>query len=131
MNQKSKCPNLWSKIYVYNSWKSFCSVVTKNYQHVLALEFAIKKINENPFILPNVTLGFHMYDIYSDARLTYQATMQLISTKNKFIPNYECGHKDKLSAIIGGLRSDTSHLISNILGIYKTPQVGGMYRMWK
>ncbi|XP_070586515.1 vomeronasal type-2 receptor 26-like [Erythrolamprus reginae] len=98
-------------------------VVTKNYQHVLALEFAIKQINENPFILPNVTLGFHMYDIYSDARLTYQATMQLISTKNKFIPNFECGFKDKLSAIIGGLRSDTSHLISNILGIYKTPQL--------
>ncbi|XP_058038604.1 vomeronasal type-2 receptor 26-like [Ahaetulla prasina] len=98
-------------------------VVTKNYQHVLALEFAIKKINENPFILPNTSLGFHMYDIYSDAKLTYQATMQLISTKNKFIPNYECGLKDKLSAIIGGLRSDTSHLISNILGIYKTPQL--------
>ncbi|XP_013921681.1 PREDICTED: vomeronasal type-2 receptor 26-like [Thamnophis sirtalis] len=99
------------------------NVVTKNYQHVLALEFAVKKINENPFILPNVTLGFHIYDIYSDARLTYQATMQLICTKNKFIPNYECGLNDKLSAIIGGLRSDTSHLISNVLGIYKTPQL--------
>lgn len=129
MNWKSKWANLWSTIHPCNWWKSFCSVVTKNYQHVLALEFAVKKINENPFILPNVTLGFHMYDIYSDARLTYQATMQLISTKNKFIPNYECGLKNKLSAIIGGLHSETSHLITNALGIYKTPQVGCMYRM--
>ncbi|KAM6451767.1 vomeronasal type-2 receptor 26-like [Liasis olivaceus] len=98
-------------------------VVTKNYQHVLALEFAIKEINENPFLLPNVTLGFHMYDIYSDARLTYRATMQLISMKNTFIPNYNCGLKDKLSAVIGGLHSETSHLIANILGTYKIPQL--------
>ncbi|XP_062992854.1 vomeronasal type-2 receptor 26-like [Elgaria multicarinata webbii] len=97
-------------------------VVTKNYQHILALAFAIKEINENPQILPNVTFGFHMYDICSDAGLTYHATMQLIATRNRFIPNYKCDIQDILIAVIGALHSETSYQIANILGIYKIPQ---------
>lgn len=99
------------------------SVVTKNYQQILALEFAIKEINENPQILPNITLGFHIYDGYLDATWTYHAVMQLISMRNRLVPNYMCAVQDKLIAVIGGLASETSHQIANILGIYKIPQV--------
>ncbi|XP_060110807.1 vomeronasal type-2 receptor 26-like [Heteronotia binoei] len=98
-------------------------VVTKNYQHILALEFAIKEINENPQILPNITLGFHIYDSYLDATWTYHATLQLISMRNRFVPNYTCALQDSLMAVIGGLASETSHQIANILGIYKIPQM--------
>ncbi|XP_060110804.1 vomeronasal type-2 receptor 26-like [Heteronotia binoei] len=98
------------------------SVVTKNYQHILTLEFAIKEINENPQILPNITLGFHIYDSYLDATWTYHATLQLISMRNRFVPNYTCALQDSLMAVIGGLASETSHQIANILGIYKIPQ---------
>ncbi|XP_060110808.1 extracellular calcium-sensing receptor-like [Heteronotia binoei] len=98
------------------------SVVTKNYQHILALEFAVKEINENPQILPNITLGFHIFDSYLDATWTYHATLQLISMRNRFVPNYTCALQDSLMAVIGGLASETSHQIANILGIYKIPQ---------
>ncbi|XP_044299747.1 vomeronasal type-2 receptor 26-like [Varanus komodoensis] len=98
-------------------------VVPKNYQHILALLFAVKEINENPEILPNVTLGFQIYDIYSDAEMTYRGTMQLISTKNRFVPNFKCDIQDNLIAIIGALRSDATHQIANILGIYRIPQL--------
>nr|XP_034992571.1 vomeronasal type-2 receptor 26-like [Zootoca vivipara] len=98
-------------------------VVTKNYQHTLALVFAINEINENPKILPNVTLGFHMYDIYSSAAFTYHATMKLLSTRDRFIPNYKCDFQDNLISVIGGLHSETSHHIANVLSIYKIPQL--------
>uniref|UniRef100_A0A8D2IR03 G-protein coupled receptors family 3 profile domain-containing protein n=1 Tax=Varanus komodoensis TaxID=61221 RepID=A0A8D2IR03_VARKO len=106
-------------------------VVHLNYQHILALLFAVKEINENPEILPNVTLGFQIYDIYSDAEMTYRGTMQLISTKNRFVPNFKCDIQDNLIAIIGALRSDATHQIANILGIYRIPQVGDIWSVQK
>ncbi|XP_061447661.1 vomeronasal type-2 receptor 26-like [Rhineura floridana] len=98
-------------------------VQTKNYQHLLALVFAIQEINDNPQILPNITLGFHICDSYFQGKWTYQATMQLFSTKDRIFPNYKCDIKDNLIAIIGALHSETSQDIANVLGIYKIPQL--------
>ncbi|XP_077773894.1 vomeronasal type-2 receptor 26-like [Podarcis muralis] len=98
-------------------------MVTKFYQHILALAFAVNEINENPKFLPNVTLGFHIYDSYYDARMTYRTTLDVLFKTDKFVPNYQCDRHKKLMAIIGGLGSDTSNLIADIIGSYKVPQL--------
>ncbi|XP_066486536.1 vomeronasal type-2 receptor 26-like [Tiliqua scincoides] len=74
-----------------NNRKQLVSVVTKFYQHVRALAFAVSEINENPNILPNVTLGFHISDSYYDQRLSYRTTLDLLSKSQRFVPNYSCG----------------------------------------
>ncbi|XP_060137287.1 vomeronasal type-2 receptor 26-like [Zootoca vivipara] len=98
-------------------------VVTKFYQHILALVFAIDEINENPNILPNITLGFRIYDSYSHSRLTYRTVLDLLFKSHHFIPNYKCGTQENVIGVIGGLSSDTSLCMANILGLYKIPQI--------
>ncbi|XP_061447391.1 vomeronasal type-2 receptor 26-like [Rhineura floridana] len=97
-------------------------MVPQFYQHILAMVFAIHEINNNPNILPNITLGFYIYDNYYDARMTYRTTLDLLFKSHQFYPNYKCGSKTHLMGVIGGLSSDTSSQMADVLGLYKIPQ---------
>ncbi|XP_033024304.1 vomeronasal type-2 receptor 26-like [Lacerta agilis] len=97
-------------------------VVPKYYQHITALAFAVKEINENPQILPNLTVGFHIYDSYDNARRTYHATMLLLSAPERFIPNYLCGNQKNLVAVIGSREAQISINVASLLNNYKVPQ---------
>ncbi|XP_066486318.1 vomeronasal type-2 receptor 26-like [Tiliqua scincoides] len=97
--------------------------IPKNYQQVLSLVFAVKEINENSKISPNVSLGFQMYDSYLNARITYQNTLKLLSTWERIVPNFKCDQRKNLIAVIGGRSSEISLHMATILGIYKIPQI--------
>ncbi|XP_062993234.1 vomeronasal type-2 receptor 26-like [Elgaria multicarinata webbii] len=107
----------------WQEFSEFRMVVTKFYQHILALDFAVNEINKNPKILPNVTLGFHIYDSYNDAQMTYRTTLDLLFKSHRFVPNYECDANKKLIAIIGALAFDASLHMAKLLNIYKIPQL--------
>nr|XP_028560611.1 vomeronasal type-2 receptor 26-like [Podarcis muralis] len=98
-------------------------LLTKFYQQILALVFAVDEINENPSMLPNVSLGFHIYDSYYDSKMTYRNTLDLIFKSHHFVPNYRCGIQKNVIGVIGGLSSDTSWCMANILGPFKIPQI--------
>ncbi|XP_063158934.1 vomeronasal type-2 receptor 26-like [Candoia aspera] len=98
-------------------------MVTKFYQHLLALVFAVNEVNEDPQLLPNVTLGFHIYDSYYDARMVYRNILDLLSKADRFVPNFHCGVEKNLIAVIGGLGYDISFHMAGLLSLYKIPQI--------
>ncbi|KAF7234890.1 Vomeronasal type-2 receptor 26 [Varanus komodoensis] len=98
-------------------------MITKFYQHILALAFAIETINENLKMLPNITLGFHIFDSYNDKKMAFRTTLELLFKSHEFVPNYKCGTERNVIAIIAGYSSDISFQVADILGLYKTPQV--------
>nr|XP_056720315.1 vomeronasal type-2 receptor 26-like [Euleptes europaea] len=95
----------------------------KAYQQVLSLVFAVNEINENPKVLANISLGFYICDSYFNTRMAYQNTMKLLSAWNKIVANYNCDKSKNLIAVIGGIDSEISLQMANILGVYKIPQI--------
>ncbi|XP_078234867.1 vomeronasal type-2 receptor 26-like [Pogona vitticeps] len=98
-------------------------LLTENYQHILALAFAVNEINKNPRLLPNITLGFNIYDNYLHAWWATRVTVELISSRNRCVPNYKCDSQDHLLAVIEELISTLSDETENLFRIYKIPQL--------
>ncbi|XP_015275358.1 PREDICTED: vomeronasal type-2 receptor 26-like [Gekko japonicus] len=98
-------------------------VSPKSYQHVLSFAFAVKEINENSKILPNVSLGFQIFDGYFNARMTHQNTLKLLSSWERIVPNYNCNKTKNVIAVVGGLNSEMAFHITTILNVFKIPQI--------
>ncbi|XP_077169559.1 vomeronasal type-2 receptor 26-like [Paroedura picta] len=97
--------------------------VTKNYQHILAMAFAVKELNENPNFLTNISLGLYIINSYGLGRMTFKATLSVLSAQQRLVPNFSCDNRQKFIAVIGGRLSETSAQIGSILNIYNTPQL--------
>ncbi|XP_058023743.1 vomeronasal type-2 receptor 26-like [Ahaetulla prasina] len=81
------------------------------------------QINQNSQILPNISLGYDVYENYYEARMTADALMDLLSTGQANVPNYLCGTEKRLLAVIEGAESDISNQISTMSSLYKMPQI--------
>ncbi|XP_031754124.1 extracellular calcium-sensing receptor-like [Xenopus tropicalis] len=95
----------------------------ENFQQLQAMMFAVKEINTNPNILPNISLGFQAYDSCDVLQQDLEGTLQVLSGRNGAIPNYRCIENMPLSGVIGASISTHSILLAHILGLYRYPQV--------
>ncbi|XP_044132777.1 extracellular calcium-sensing receptor-like [Bufo gargarizans] len=84
--------------------------------------YAIEEINANDLLLPNITLGFQLFDNCAHLSRALLETFIALTGEDKAIPNYQC-HKKVPLAIIGDPLSLFSMAMAAILGVYGYPQV--------
>ncbi|KAK9408874.1 type-2 vomeronasal receptor [Crotalus adamanteus] len=99
-------------------------IITKNYQQFLAFMFAVREVNKDPVLLPNITLGFHIYDNHKLERRISFYSLFLLSTRGQMVPGYKCDWQDPLLSVIGGLNPKSSRLMASIFSLFKVPQLG-------
>ncbi|XP_026546922.1 vomeronasal type-2 receptor 26-like, partial [Notechis scutatus] len=95
----------------------------KTFYHILPFLLAVHEVNQNSRLLPNITLGYNIYQNFVNARMTYEAMLDVLSTGQENIPNYRCGRQKNLLAILEEMNSELFDHISNVLSIYKIPQI--------
>ncbi|XP_063775220.1 uncharacterized protein LOC134910767 [Pseudophryne corroboree] len=93
------------------------------YKYLLTFIFVIEEINKDQTILPNVTLGYHIYDSCTQSKKAVKSVLQILSGSRKTIPNYSCmGHR-MLSGFIGGQGSLSTLPMAQILAVYGYTQI--------
>uniref|UniRef100_A0A665UN31 Extracellular calcium-sensing receptor-like n=1 Tax=Echeneis naucrates TaxID=173247 RepID=A0A665UN31_ECHNA len=86
--------------------------------------FAIDEINRNPNLLPNVTLGYSVYDNCNQLGIGFRAALSLTSGQEEQVILHEpCEGTPPVLGIVGDDSSTRSIAISTVLSLYRVPTV--------
>ncbi|XP_075396801.1 vomeronasal type-2 receptor 116-like [Tenrec ecaudatus] len=94
----------------------------QNYGYILIFLFAIEEINRSPLVLPNISLGFRLYNAFPSVR-TLESVLGWLSEREPPIPNYKCQTHTKNMAVIAGIPSEFRVEAGALLDLYRMPQV--------
>ncbi|XP_070795196.1 vomeronasal type-2 receptor 26-like [Pituophis catenifer annectens] len=96
--------------------------IPKNYQQFLTLKFAVTEVNKDRVLLPNISLGFHIYDSHQTEKNSSLISLSLLSTRGQMAPGYKCNGQNPLLSVIGSGNPKSSMQMASIFSIFKVPQ---------
>ncbi|XP_070812479.1 vomeronasal type-2 receptor 26-like [Pituophis catenifer annectens] len=94
-----------------------------DFSYGLRFIFNIQTFNKNSQFLHNLTLGYNIHDNYLSTFHTSDALLDILSTGEANVPNYGCGRKENLLALLDGAERAISIQMSTLGGTYKVPQM--------
>ncbi|XP_001332817.5 extracellular calcium-sensing receptor [Danio rerio] len=94
-----------------------------SFQQAQTMVFAIDEINKNPKLLPNITLGYHLYDNCVMLGMAFRAAISLVSGTEELFSNLNCTGSPPVIGIVGDSNSTPSIAISSVLGLFRVPIV--------
>ncbi|XP_048025591.1 extracellular calcium-sensing receptor-like isoform X3 [Megalobrama amblycephala] len=94
-----------------------------SFQQAQTMVFAIDEINKNPNLLPNITLGYHLYDNCVMLGMAFRAALSLFSGTEESLSNLNCTGSPPVIGIVGDSNSTPSIAISSVLGLFRVPIV--------
>uniref|UniRef100_A0A8C7YY18 Olfactory receptor C family, q9 n=1 Tax=Oryzias sinensis TaxID=183150 RepID=A0A8C7YY18_9TELE len=116
--------NLHLQNDVVNCPCSSFSFDTLGFRHAMTMAFAIDEINKNRNLLPNMTLGYRIYDNCGALVVGFSGALSLASgTDEQFQLLENCSGTPPVLGIVGDHYSTFSIAIANVLGLYKMPLV--------
>eukprot|EP00064_Thunnus_orientalis_P019885 superscaffoldBa00005182_g20015 len=96
----------------------------KGFRHAQTMAFAVNEINRNSNLLPNVTLGYSLYDNCVKLGIGFRAALSLVSGQGEeFILEESCVGAPPVLGIVGDSYSQPTIAISTVLGLYRVPMV--------
>ena len=111
-------------ILLVNSNTLCVSFDTLGFRHAMTMAFTIDEINKNSNLLPNVTLGYSLYDNCGALVVGFSGGLSLASGREEqFLLRQNCVGSPPVLGIVGDSPSTFSIATSNVLGLYKMPIV--------
>uniref|UniRef100_A0A673WL14 Extracellular calcium-sensing receptor-like n=1 Tax=Salmo trutta TaxID=8032 RepID=A0A673WL14_SALTR len=103
----------------------YCEGFTsRGFQQAKTMAFAVDEINRNPDLLPNIKLGYQLYDNCLKLGVSLRAAMSLASgTEEEFLLDETCSGSPPVLGIVGDPGSTHSIAISSVLGLFRVPMV--------
>ncbi|XP_043120080.1 extracellular calcium-sensing receptor-like [Puntigrus tetrazona] len=98
------------------------SVNLRNFLLAQVMIFTVEEINRNEMLLPNVSVGYQIYDTCGSRLSTMSATMGLMNGLD-FASGDRCNGQPPLPAIIGETESSATMILSRTTGPFKIPVI--------
>ncbi|KAA0714818.1 Extracellular calcium-sensing receptor [Triplophysa tibetana] len=100
-----------------------CSSVTlRDFRLAQIMIFAIEEINKNETLLPNVSIGYRIYDTCGSRLSSMSATMALLNDE-EFAAGEKCNGQTPIHAIIGETESSATVILSRTTGPFEIPVI--------
>uniref|UniRef100_A0A8C7MX22 Olfactory receptor C family, q5 n=1 Tax=Oncorhynchus kisutch TaxID=8019 RepID=A0A8C7MX22_ONCKI len=100
------------------------SFTSCGFQQAQTMAFAVDEINRDPDLLPNIKLGYQLYDDCQKLGVSLRAAMSLASgTEKEFLLDENCSGSPPVLGIVGDPGSTNSIAISSVLGLFRVPMV--------
>ncbi|KAM8769842.1 extracellular calcium-sensing receptor-like [Acanthopagrus schlegelii] len=97
---------------------------TLGFRQAMSMAFAINEINNKSDLLPNVTLGYSLYDNCGALVIGFSGALSLASGREEqFMLQQNCIGSPPVLGIVGDSFSTSSIAIASVLGLYKMPIV--------
>ncbi|XP_003455144.3 extracellular calcium-sensing receptor-like [Oreochromis niloticus] len=94
------------------------------FRQAQTMAFAIDEINRNTNLLPNVTLGYTLYDNCNELGIGFRGVLSLASgQEDQILLDDTCTGNPPVLGIVGDSSSTASIAISSVLGLYRVPIV--------
>ncbi|XP_014350145.2 G-protein coupled receptor family C group 6 member A [Latimeria chalumnae] len=91
----------------------------------LAMIHAIKTIN-NSTLLPNIKLGYEIYDTCSEATMAARVVLKMLADPSNHSVPFQCNYTDykpRIKAVVGATYSEIAITVSRMLNLQLIPQV--------
>ncbi|XP_032446483.1 extracellular calcium-sensing receptor-like [Xiphophorus hellerii] len=100
-----------------------CSRINlREFRFAQTMVFAIEEINNSSFLLPNVSLGYKIFDSCASALSTTRAGMGLMNGEGRTFEK-NCSGQSSIHAVVGTSESSTTIVMLQISGIFQMPVI--------
>ncbi|XP_041038608.1 extracellular calcium-sensing receptor-like [Carcharodon carcharias] len=85
--------------------------------------FAIEEINNDPTLLPNITLGYKVYDSCATPALALRAALTILNGQEENMTLLRCNGGSSVHALIADAGSTQSIAIARTTGLFEIPMI--------